>query len=151
MFHGLRQNAVNLTGHHLRLAHRELKTFTAHLFNQDRQSQFTTPLNFPCIGTVRGKNAQAHVTYQLLVKAVLHLTCSHLGVLFTPSKWRRVDTDSHGDRRFIHRDRWHGTWVFQVGNGVTDHDVGNTCDSDDVTSRSFSRGEPFETLGFQKF
>ena len=113
-FHGLAAHAVDGLGDDLRLTNGEFEAFTAHLLNKNCQSEFTTSLNFPCIGTFCRQNSNGHVTDKFTIQAILHLTRGHLCALDSSSHGRGVNTDRHRDRGIINGDQGQGARIVEV-------------------------------------
>src|SRR5699024_760017 len=63
---------------------------------------------------------------------------------------RGVQTIEHLYRWLIFLDAWQWNWVLSISNGVTDHDVGDTGNRNDVACDSLFGGLTLETNGAQK-
>ena len=148
--HRFRAHAINSLGDDLRLTNGQLETFTAHLLDKDRQSKLTTPLNFPSIGTFGGKHAQRNVTNEFAIKSVLHLACGDLCSLDAAGHGRGVNSNSHGDRGIINGDQRQGTRVIEVDQRLTDGDVFNTCDCNDIAGFGTFGRDSLKTFGTEQ-
>ena len=104
VLHGLVHLAVDGLGDHLGLTHGQLEALAAHLLHKDCQGELATALNLPGVRTLGGQNLDGHVTDELAVQAVLHLTCGDLCALDAAGQRGGVDTDGHGDRGVVHLD-----------------------------------------------
>jgi hypothetical protein len=67
--HRLVHLAVDLLGHHLRLADRQLVALAAHLLDQDREGQLAATLDLPRVGALGGQHGERDVADQLGVEA----------------------------------------------------------------------------------
>ena len=146
-FHRFRAHAIDGLGDDLRLTNGQLETFTAHLLDQDCQSKLTTPLDFPCIGALGGKHAQRNVTDELAIKTVFHLACGDLCSLDTAGHGRSVNSDRHGDCRIINGNQRQRTRIIEIDQRLTDGDVFNTCDCNDIARFSTFSRDSFEAFG----
>ncbi|GMA34887.1 hypothetical protein GCM10025876_10910 [Demequina litorisediminis] len=88
---------------------------------------------------------------RLLVETVLDLTRGDLGALDAAGQRRRVDTDGHRDRGVVNRDARQRTRVVDVGEGLTDGDLLDTGDGDDVSGTRHLGGDALEALGLEQF
>src|SRR5699024_9283730 len=79
--------AINNLSNNLWLTHGQLKAFTTHGLNQNRQSHLATALNFPCVRALSRQNAQGHVTDQFLIQTSLDHTCGQLVAAALASQW----------------------------------------------------------------
>ena len=150
VLHGLVDLAVDGLGNHLGLTHGQFEAFAAHLLHEDSQGELATALNFPRVRTLGGQNLDGHVTDQLAVQAVLHLTCGDLCALDAASQRGGVNTDGHGDRRIVHLDQRQGLGVLSVGEGFTNGDVLDTSHCDDFAGASGLCGNTLKSLGSQQ-
>ena len=150
-FHRFRAHAVNGLGDDLRLTNGQLETFTAHLFDEDRQSKLATPLDFPGIGALGGKYAQRNVTDEFAIKAVLYLACGHLCALDATGHGRGVNSDSHGDCGIVNGDQRQGTRVIEIDQRLTDRDVFDTCDCNDIAGFGTFGRDSLEAFGSEQF
>ena len=142
--------AVDLLGHDLRLADGEFESLTAHLLDEDGQSQLTAALDLPGVGAFGRDDLEGDVADELLVEAVLDHARGDLRVLLTAGQRGGVDAHRHRDRRIVDDDRRHRLRVVDVGERVTDHDVGDAGDGDDVTGRGLRGGHSVEALGLEQ-
>src|SRR5699024_5873589 len=55
-----------------------------------------------------------------------------------------------GNSRLIDLDAWQWNWVLGIGDGIANHDVGNTRDSNNIAGDSLFGGLAFETDGAQQ-
>ena len=129
--HRLVHLAVHQLGDHLRLAHRQLEALTAHDLHQDRKLQLAAALHLPGVGPLRVENADGDVADQLTVQAVLDLARGQF-LAALPRQRRGVDADGHGDRRLVDGDNRQRAGVVRVGQGLTDRDLRDAGDRDDV-------------------
>mgnify|MGYP001266732317 CR=1 FL=1 len=61
--------AVDLAGHHLRFANGEFEALAAHCFDEDRQLQLASTLDFPGVGPLGGHDPERDVADQFGIQA----------------------------------------------------------------------------------
>src|SRR5690606_31886493 len=132
VFERLLFTAVDFAEDNFRTGNRHLETFTTHVFDQNRQVQFTTTGYAEGISVFRFFNAQRNVVHQLFVQAVKDLTRGNEFTFFTTER-RGVDVEEHGYRWFINRQGWQRFHVMRVADGVRDVQLAQTGDRDDIT------------------
>ena len=138
-------------GDNLRLADGQLEAFAAHLLDEDGQRELATALDLPGVRALGGEHLDGDVTDQFLVQAVLDLAGGDLGALDLAGQRRGVDTDGHGDGRVVDRDQRQRLRVVDVGQGLTDGDVLDTGDGDDLAGAGGLGRDTVEGLGGQQF
>ena len=147
---GLVEPAVDLAGDHLRLAHREFETLSTHELHQNGELQLTASLHLPLVRAIGGVDEDRDIADELLVQAGLEQACSEL-VAGTPRQRRGVDAERHGHRRLVNVNERQGRGVLRVGEGLTDGDLRDTGDGDDVTGPRRLCRHPFQGLGLEEF
>ncbi len=150
LLEGLVQLAVDMLGDDLRLADRELEALAAHLLDEDGQCQLATALDLPRVGASDVEHAQRHVADQLGVQTRLDHAGGELVALDPADERRGVGADDHGDGRLVDGDRRQSHRVLDVGEGVADHDLGDTRDGDDVTGHGDLAGLTVDADGLQQ-
>jgi hypothetical protein len=132
---------------YLRLADGELEALTTHLLNEDRESELSTALDLPGVRTSDVDELDGDVTNEFAVETVLDHTSGELVALDLADHRRGVGSDGHRDGRVVNRDGRQRTNIVRVGEGLTNGDVLETGDGDDVTGASGLGGEAVKRLG----
>ncbi len=132
VFEGLVNFSIHLLDDHLRLADRELEAFPAHLLDEDGEGQFSTSLHLPGVRATDVHELDRDVTDELAVQAILDHPRSELVTLDLADHRRGIGADGHRDGRVVDRDGRQGPNVVRVGEGLTDRDVFETGNGDDV-------------------
>ena len=126
------EGAVDLAGHHLRLADGQLEALASHGLHQDRQLELAAGVDLPGVGTFGGQHPQRHVADQLAVESPLEEAGGHLVAVETGHR-RGVDADRHGEARLVDGDDRQRSGVVGIGERLSDRDVLQTGDRDDLT------------------
>ena len=136
--------------HHLRFAHGQFETLAPHHLHQHRQLQLTAALHLPGVGAVGRFHPDRDVADQLLLQPRLHQPSGQ--VLARPARQRGgVDADSHGDRRLVDVDQRQRFRVVRIGEGLSDGDLRDARDGDDVAGTGGLCRDAFQGLGDQQF
>ena len=131
--------AVDLLGDHLRLADGELEALAAHLLDEDGERELATTLHLPRVGAADVDDLERDVTDELAVEAVLDHAGGELVALDLADERRGVGADRHRDGGVVDRDGRQRAHVVGVGEGLTDGDVLEAGDGDDVAGAGATR------------
>ena len=132
-FHRLHQLAVFIAVHNnLRFTNLQLKAFTTHGFNQNRQMQLATTSNLISIRAVGFFNTHGNVGFNLFEQTVTQVTAGN-EFAFTTGKRAVVNVEEHGQSRFVNLDALQSFRIFAVSDGVADVSVLQTDQRNDIT------------------
>ncbi|OIQ70824.1 hypothetical protein GALL_475620 [mine drainage metagenome] len=126
-FNRLVAHTIDVLEDHARLAHSQLKTFAAHVFQQNGQVQFTATHHLKDAFFCGFPHAQGHIVLQFLLQAVPDLTARDV-LAFTPGQRTGIDTKVHGQGGLIDLEHWQRCRVDRVSDGHTNADVGQAVD-----------------------
>ena len=138
--------AVDLANDDLRLADGELEPLAPHRLDEDRQLELTATLHFPRVGPLGRQDPERHVADELLLQPVLDLARRELPAVLA-GEYRGVDADRHREARLVDDERRQGPRIVRVGKRLTDRDLGNAGDRDDVTRSSVVGRNSIERVG----
>ena len=96
--------AVDIAGHDLRLADRELEALAPHHLDQDGQLQLAAALHLPGVRPLGRQHPDRDVADELGVEPVLHQPGGELLAALTGQR-RGVDADRHRDGRLVDGDQ----------------------------------------------
>ena len=132
-FHRLHQLTVCIAMHNnLRFTNLQLKAFTTHSFNQNRQMQLATAGNFISIGAFGLGNTHGNVGLNLFEQTVTQMTAGNK-FTFTAGKRTVVNVENHRQGRFVNLDALQSFRIFAVSDSVADVSVLQTDQSNDIT------------------
>ena len=143
--------AVDLARDHLRLADGQLEVLASHLLDEDREGELTTTLHLPGVGPIDVDDAQRHVADELAVEAILDHARGELVALHPTGERRGVGADDDRDGRLVDGDARQGNRVLGIGEGVADHDLGDTGDGHDVACDRRLRRTALHADGCEQF
>ncbi len=142
--------AVDLPGDDLWLADGQLEALPAHQLHQDRQRQLPAALDLPGVRPFGWQHPDGDVADQFGIQPVTQQPRGQLRPGLAGERGG-VDADRHADRRFVHGDDGQRSGVVGVGQRLTDHDVGDAGDGDDVARPRLLPRDPFQRLRDQQF
>ena len=138
--------AVDLAGHDLRLADRELEALAPHQLDQHRELELAAALHLPGVRPLGRKHAQRDVADQLRVEPALDLARRQPRALEAGER-RGVDADRHRERRLVDLLDRQRPRIVEVGERLADRHLGNAGDRDDVARPRLRRLDAVERLG----
>ncbi len=141
--------SVDLLGDDLGLADGQLEAFAAHQLDQDRQCQLPATLDLPGVGAFGRQHADGDVADQFGIQPVAQQPRGQLRPGLARER-RGVDTDGHADRRLVHGDHRQRPRVLRIGQRLTDHDIRDARDGDDVARSGLLARHPLQRLRDQQ-
>ena len=117
----------------LRLGDRQLVALSAHILYENGKVQLAASGNLEAVGGVGLLHDHADIDLQLLVQSFADMA---RGYIFTDlaRERRLVDHEVHGKRRFFNVNHFHRLWVLRVTDGLSDGDICNAGDDDDIAA-----------------
>ena len=114
----------------------EFVSFTAHIFNQNGQVQFTATTDHKRIWHIGIFDTQRHVAVTLGVQTITQLARCDVGT-FAARQRASVNTKGHTNGGFFDGDDWQLFGAKHIGNRVANHAIGNTGDGHDFACLDF--------------
>ena len=139
--HRLIDFAVNDARNDLRLTDGELEVLPAHHLNEDRQLEFTAALDLPGVGALGLVHPDRHIADELLLQPRLNHAGGEL-LAALARKGCSVDAECHRDGRLINGDHRKRYRIIDISEGLTDGDLWDAGNRDDVTGACALSGHP---------
>ncbi len=114
--------------------HLELEAFPAHHLDQDGELQLAASEHLHLLGGVGRLDPNRHVAEQLALEPILDLTRGHI-LAFAPGHRGGIDAEDHRHRGLVDGDGRQRQAVLDVGDRLTDSDVFDTRQADDIARR----------------
>ena len=134
----------------LGLADGELEILTAHHLDEDRELKLAAALDLPGVGALGVVHANRDVADELLLETLLDHARGQLLAALAGQRCG-VDADGHRDRRLVDGDDRQGHGVLDIGEGLADRDLRDTCHGDDVAGAGAVSGYAGEVLRDEQF
>ena len=107
--------------------------------------QFAAAGDGPTVGCVRGRDRKRDIGFQFFFKPVFQVARGCVGS-FLAAERRRVHAEGHLDRRFVDCDRGKRDRMLGVGDRLTDGNVRNAGDGNDIPRLSHSTSTRFKPV-----
>ena len=127
----LLDDAVDLVEEDLGARDLELEALAAHLLDEDRQLELPAAAHLERLGRCRREDLDADVAEDLALETRADLARGE-ELPVAPGHRRGVDAERHAERRLVDREPRQRTRVGRVGDRVSDRDLGQAGDRDDV-------------------
>ena len=128
--------AIHIAINHAGFRHSQFVAFTAHVFQQNGEVQFTTTRHIKDAFFVGFFHTQSHVVLKFFLQTIPNLTTGHV-LAFASSQGAGVDAEVHGQSWLVNFE--HGQWCRTdwISDRDTNVQIGNAVDEHNVTRASF--------------
>ncbi|MNV16823.1 hypothetical protein D3C71_1075920 [compost metagenome] len=132
----LRFNTIDFFNDYLWFRNLHFITFTTHILDQNTKVKLTASRNDKCIRTIRFIHTQTHICLKFFKETLTQFTGSYPFTFFT-SKRTVIHKESHLHRRLVDLKNRQCFWIRWISNGLTNVNVLDPCDSNDIPCARF--------------